>query len=322
MAAGLPVQSWSRALVGGGASGWTDAPASDRRGRAAAWIGLAALAVMTGVAATRDVGDSPAPSRDGTPWHRAAALGRDVMIGAYGGASYTHPGTLTIRNPGRTDLSVQGVRWDGQPFKSPIYYGLRTVAWPADARFGTMLDFTHAKAIARLADTAGFSGTLNGQTVPPKAPVGDVFRHLEFSHGHNIVTINGLVGLGAMISRLRPYAGIGAGVTLPHTEIGYTKENGRTYEYQYAGVVGQALAGIEVRLGAASLFFEYKFTYAPYSVPLSGVVNGWLLFTDVWRQFRAWSRGEAPPGGTLATTLVTHHGIAGLLVRVNRLPIP
>ena len=298
------------------------APA-DWRDRISAAAGLAALAGIMAAAAieSREQTHATVPASPAA-WSRAGILGGDVMLGAYGGASYTHPSTIEIRNPGRTALTVQGFGWDGQPFKSPIYYGLRTVAWPHGARFGAMLDFTHAKAIARAGDVATFTGTLNGQALPPKAPIGDVFRHLEFSHGHNIVTVNGLIGLGTALPRLRPYTGIGAGVSLPHTEIGLRAQNGRTYEYQYAGVVGQVLAGLEVRLGTASVFFEYKFSIAPYEVPLSGVVNGWLLLTDVWRQLRAWAAGEAPPGGTLRTTLATHHAIAGALVRVNRLPSP
>ncbi len=126
----------------------------------------------------------------------------------------------------------------------------------------------------------------------------------------------GLMRLAPWWARIRPYAGIGAGVSLPHTEIGLAAQKGvRTYEYQFAGFVGQALAGVELQLGRSSVFVEYKFTYAPYDVPLSQEPHGWLLVTDLWRQFSAWWRGEAPPGGRLRTTLITHHGIAGVLVK-------
>src|SRR5262249_13431635 len=106
-------------------------------------------------------------------------------------------------------------------------------------------------------------------------------------------------------------------VSLPHTEIGFKNENQRTYEYQFAGFAGQFLVGVQIPLGRVSAFVEYKFTYAPYSVPLSHEPYGWLLVTDIWRQFRAWYNGEAPPGGVLSTTLATHHGISGLLVRTS-----
>ena len=80
----------------------------------------------------------------------------------------------------------------------------------------------------------------------------------------------------------------------------------------------QALAGVNVVLTRHwGLMFEYKFTYAPYDVPLSGVVNGGWFFTDIWRQLRAYLSSEAPPGGRLRTTLQSHHAIAGILVRAR-----
>lgn len=244
----------------------------------------------------------------------AAAATRETLIGGYLGVTHTHPSTVTIRNSGRTDMTVSGFEWEAKPFKSPIYYGLRATHWPAEARFGRMLDFTHSKAIARFDDVATFTGTHEGKQLPSRAKVGEVFKHLEFSHGHNMLTLNGLARLGSF--RLQPYVGAGAGISLPHTEIGFRSEPGRTYEYQYAGLVGQVLAGLELRVGGARVFVEYKLSYAPYDVPLSGVVHGSFLFTDLWRQFRAWVSGVTPPGGRLTTPLLSHHAIGGAMVRV------
>lgn len=240
---------------------------------------------------------------------------REIMAGGYLGVTYTHPSTVTIKNPGRTDLQVGDVDWIGMPFKSPIYYGLRARRWAAGSSLGTMLDFTHAKAIAPFSDDVTFSGTHEGKPLPPKAKVGDVFKHFEFSHGHNMVTLNALARIGSF--RVQPYVGAGAGVSLPHTEIAFRNESGRTYEYQFAGLTGQVLAGLEVRFGSTSVFVEYKLSYSPYDVPLSGVVNGWLLVTDVWGQLRAWISGIKPPGGRLTTPLLTHHAIGGAMVRVT-----
>lgn len=247
------------------------------------------------------------------------ALGtRETLAGGYLGITYTQPSSVTIKNLGnnlgRTDLTVGGVDWIGMPFKSPIYYGARVTNWPGLARFGTMLDFTHAKAIAPFDDDVTLTGTHEGKPLPGQAKVGEVFKHFEFSHGHNMLTVNALTRLGFF--RVQPYVGAGAGISLPHTEIAFRTENGRTYEYQYAGLTGQALAGLEVRLGRASVFLEYKLSYSPYDVPLSGVVNGSWLFLDVWRQLRAWMTREAPPGGRLTTPLLTHHAIGGTMVRV------
>jgi hypothetical protein len=296
---------------------WTDGVAC-AAGVVALWLfAWPAIAPETTVATegpTDEVAAGPSAASDGIGSLR---LGREVQLGAYSGVAYTLPSEVTIQNPGKTDLKVNDVNWMGRPFKSPIYYGARALAWGPSARFGAMIDFTHAKAMARLEDEAAFSGTRNGQPVAPKAKVGDVFRHLEFSHGHNLVTLNGLARLGTFLGRLRPYFGVGGGVALPHTEVGFTGEKERTYEYQYAGLAWQALTGIEVRLGRISLFFEYKFTFAPYAVPLSQTMNGRLLVTDIWRQLQAWIAGNPPPGGTLRTTLATHHAISGVLVRVS-----
>ncbi len=285
-------------------------------------IGIVALTAM----AVASAWEAPMPATSEPAGHTAArATGpstatmplpkREVFTGGYLGTTYTYPSTVTIRNPGRTDMTVSGFEWEAKPFKSPLYYGLRVTQWPATSRVGTMLDFTHSKAIARFDDTATFTGTLEGKPLPARAKVGDVFKHLEFSHGHNMLTLNALTRLGSF--RLQPYVGAGAGISLPHTEIGYRAESGRTYEYQFAGFVGQALAGLEVRIGNARVFVEYKLTYAPYDVPLSGVVNGWLLFTDLWRQTKAWAMGEAPPGGRLTTPLLSHHAIGGAMVHVT-----
>jgi hypothetical protein len=239
---------------------------------------------------------------------------REYLVGGYGGVSLTLPSTVEIENPGRTDMTIRDFSWIGRPFKSPIYYGLRSQRWTSGSPFGGMIDFTHAKAIASQDDVATLTGVRNGESLPPKARVGDIFRHFEFSHGHNIVTLNGMIRMPALSLPIRPYFGLGAGVSLPHTEIGFQKENQRTYEYQFAGFAGQFLVGLQVPLGRLSVFAEYKFTYAPYSVPLTNDPHPWLLVTDVWRQLVAMYKEEAPPGGVLSTTLMTHHGISGILV--------
>lgn len=299
--------------------------------QAASLAGLLALVIVASIWGVTQDSDqslmaaglsSSTPSDNSRSGLDTSALSGAVMAGGYAGISKAARSTVEIKNPGRTDMTVKDFDWNGRPFKLPPYYGLRAVAWPAGSRFGAMVDFTHDKTIANFDSEASFTGMQDGKPLAPKAKVGDVFKHLEFSHGHNMLTLNGLARIGTFASSLSPYAGIGAGVSLPHTEIGFRNEDGRTYEYQYAGLVGQALAGIEVKLGRASIFIEYKFTYAPYDVPLSGVVNGSWLFIDLWRQLQAYLAGKAPPGGRLRTTLQSHHAIAGVLVRAGRRPSP
>ena len=252
----------------------------------------------------------------------AGSATRDIVAGAYGGVTYTHPSTVAITKPGSTDMTVKDFNWIGRPFNAPVYYGIRVQRWQPIGGFGSMIDFTHAKAIAVASDEAAFAGTRDGKPVEPKAPVGKVFRHLEFSHGHNMLTLNGLFrwpSLGALSGPLRPYVGLGGGITLPHTEIGFADKNTRTYEYQFAGFVAQILGGVEINFGRTSMFVEYKFSYSPYEVPLSEEPRGFILFTDLWRQFKAWATGEAPTGGRLSTNLATQHANVGVLSRIGAL---
>lgn len=236
----------------------------------------------------------------------------ETMVAGYFGAPYTYPSDIRIDNPAaKTDVTLKHAGWDAKPFKSPIYYGLRVARWGALSRTGVMVDFTHSKTITRPDEEVDLQGVINGAPAPAKAKIGAMFKHLEFSHGHNMVTLNGLLRLASLTPRLSPYVGAGAGVSLPHTEVQMTDEEKRTYEYQYAGPVAQALAGIEVRLGSTSLFFEYKFSFAAQSAPLSRYETGTLL-TDIWRQYGDWAAGKVPAGGHISTHLSSHNVIGGV----------
>lgn len=245
---------------------------------------------------------------------------RETMIGAYIGAPYTYASGVHVQNPGKNDFTVRDVTWDGKPFEDPIYYGARVAHWLGGGPFGAMIDFTHSKTIARLADEKEFTGVLRGATAPARSVLEKIFYKLEFSHGHNMLTMNGLMRLPGLGARFAPYAGLGGGVSLPHTEVHIAKENARTYEYQYAGLVGQALVGLEIRLPRFSVFVEYKFSLAPYAVPLSHRDSRATLFEDVWTQWRSWLAGERPPGGVLTTRLTSHQVISGIGVRIGRAP--
>ncbi len=298
------------------ASGWDGADSNTpglRQGIVSAF-GLVAVGILVLPMAMPDRDDA-GPAAQAS---QAAHAERAFMIGGYGGISATQPSAVTIKNGQKTDMTIKDFSWIGRPFKAPVYYGVRIVNWGPHTAIGTMLDFTHAKAIANKNDVATFLGQHNGKALPSKAKISDVFRHLEFSHGHNMLTLNGLLRIMPFLGKVRPYIGAGAGVSLPHTEIGFRGSKKRTYEYQFAGFVGQVLTGVEIPIGRTSLFVEYKFTYAPYTVPLSHEPYGWLLVTDLWRQFSAWWRAETPPGGVLKTTLASHHGIGGVLIRIGR----
>jgi lipid A oxidase len=276
-------------------------------------VGNAAIEDETAIAA--DPAGSKATSKEASRDPSRVAPRAEWMIAAYGGVPHTYPSDVKFTKPGVNDFTVKDVEWQGMPFINPIYYGVRVMRWFGDGRTGSMLDFTHSKAISDRQQEVRFEGTLNGQPAPEKELVGNVFRKLEASHGHNMLTLNGMLRLPSFSFRLSPYVGLGAGVSLPHSEVHLATDPSRTYEYQMAGPVGQALVGLEFRLAKMSYFLEYKFTLADYRMPLTGR-DGDILFTDVWQQLREWWNGVAPRDGWAETRYTSHQLIGGIGVRV------
>jgi lipid A oxidase len=240
---------------------------------------------------------------------------KETMVGAFGGAPYTYPSPVHIHKTGAEDFTIDPVHWKGDPFHNPIYYGARVIRWLTGGRAGVMLDFIHSKAMAELDKQASFSGQIDGKPLPAEAKIKDIVKKLEFSHGHNMLLLTGLMRLPGIGARLSPYVGAGVGALLPHAEVGLTAPgHPRTYEYNYAGPAGQALAGLEVRLARMSLFIEYKYTYGKYDAPLSQVDGSWLG-ADLWRELQRWMKGEEPPGGHINTDIISHQVVGGLAVR-------
>ena len=287
-------------------------PDADRLG---ALAGVLALGLWAGVM----MSDTANRGERATGLARTSADGSEIaaapewMTGPYFGMPYTHPSDMRFLKEGKTDLTVHDINWDGKPFKSPIYYGVRSVRWSGP--HGAMVDFTHSKTISQPGQTVRFSGTRDGKPAPGPATIGDTFKHLEFSHGHNTLTLNGLMRLGRLGPSLSPYVGGGFGVALPHTEIQFKDEAKRTYEYQYAGPAGQAVAGIEIRLPRVTLFVEYKFTLARMSAPLTGIDSRGWGYGDVPAQLMRWLRGEKPEQGVATTTLASHQVVGGFGIR-------
>lgn len=247
---------------------------------------------------------------------KSSAPTAEYMIAAYSGVPYNYDSSVTLKKNGTHDFTVEPVEWRSEPFIDPIYYGIRVVRWFGEGRTGTMLDFTHSKAIAELKNDGHFKGIVDGAQAPETAKLGDVFKRLEFSHGHNMLTLNGLLRLADLHPRLSPYIGLGAGVNLPHTEIQLQSDPSRTYEYQMTGPALQGLVGLEFRLPRMSYFIEYKFTFASYDAPLTGLDGTKIgLFADLYRQAARWFSGEAASQGNLTTQLNSHQVVGGLGVR-------
>ncbi len=274
---------------------------------------IAAMGLLVVAAALPNDRDGLPAASTSAPASTALSPGRETDFGAYLGAPYHYPSDFHLTKPGVTDLTIKNVEWYTHPFENPLYYGVRIQRWLDGGRFGGMLDFTHSKAYAPFNQEKPFEGTINGKPAPATGKPGDYFDKLEWTHGHNMLTLNGLVRLPSL-GIISPYAGVGAGISLPHAEIHLKTDPSRTYEYQYTGPVGQALFGLEFRLRTGSVFVEYKFTLADYLGPLTGR-DGAILPIDLWRQFSRWWKGEEPPYGWAGARLTSHQVIGGFLVR-------
>jgi opacity protein-like surface antigen len=275
---------------------------------------VAAMGMLVAAAALpNDRDTSPAAASTNPPASTARAPGREADFGAYLGAPYHYPSDFHLVKPGVNDFTIKNVNWFTKPFENPLYYGVRYQRWLEGGLFGSMLDFTHSKAYAPMQEDKTFEGTLDGKPAPATAKVHDYFDKLEYSHGHNMLTLNGLVRLPSL-GIVSPYAGIGAGLSFPHAEIHFRKDPSRTYEYQFTGPCAQALFGLEFRLRTGSIFVEYKFTFADYWGPLTGRDGTWFPI-DMWRQFSRWWTGAPTRDGWAGTRLASHQVIGGFLMR-------
>lgn len=240
--------------------------------------------------------------------------GGEAFVGAYAGSPYTYASDVRFTKPG-TDMTVRGIDWEGKPFDNPIYYGARIARWLPASALGGMIDFTHSKAYAPLeTQTAQMTGTRDGKPADAVVKLDSLFHKLEFTHGHNMLTLNALLRLPFRTAFLSPYVGIGGGASLPHTEVQF-KGGARTYEYQYTGPALQFVAGLELRVPRLSYFMEYKFSFADYRAPLQNRDGGWIVF-DLMNQFSRWWSGRPPEGGWAETTLVSHQLIGGMGYRM------
>jgi lipid A oxidase len=274
---------------------------------------IGCMGLLVAAAALPEKDRAPAAVQSTAEPTSTFAPGRESTFGAYLGAPYHYPSDFHWKKAGQHDLTIKDINWFTKPFDNPLYYGARIQKWAEGGRFGTMIDFTHSKAYAPFKEEKTFKGTLDGKTVPEKARVDQFFDKLEFSHGHNMLTLNGLMRFSSF-GAFSPYAGIGAGISLPHSELHLLTDPARTYEYQYTGLNGQALFGIEFRTKTGAVFLEYKFTLADYTSPITHTDGNWLPL-DMWRQFSRWWSGAEPPGGWASTRLTSHQVIGGFNVR-------
>jgi len=133
--------------------------------------------------------------------------------------------------------------WEGRSFSMPPYWGLRATWW-SNNNLGWGLEFSHAKAYAD-DETLATTG----------------FEHFEFSDGHNLLTLNLLRRWPDALGSFTPYAGLGAGIAIPHVEL--TDEGTHTFGYQVTGPAVTWVAGLSRPISAHwALFVEYKGSYS------------------------------------------------------------
>ncbi len=204
-----------------------------------------------------------------------AAQAGELEISAYGGGNSTQDseGTLSNGSMSRTDT----ITWDGKSFDPPIYYGVRVTYWPeAMPDWGVALDLTHAKSYADI----------------PGSGVDGTYDRLEFTDGLNLLTLNGLrrfqVG-----GKTDLYAGVGAGLTIPHVEVTTTPASltgpSSTFGYQVTGWTAQAMVGLSYEVvDNLKVFGEYRIAYSSNEATLDG------------------------GAGTFSSDMTTHHAAIGL----------
>lgn len=208
----------------------------------------------------------------------------ESLISVTTGSAWTHSSDVRYIEPGGTDLRFHEVEWDTKPFELPPYYGIRFTHWPDRyPNWGAAFDFTHAKMIADRDRIVAVSGNRHGNAISDAALLSETFDELEFSDGHNLVTLNLMHRwrLSPSIGQLtlddtQLFVGGGAGVAIPHVEVGTA--DSLTREFQIAGPALQLAAGANLRLTDRwRLIAEYRLTYADIDAELS---SGGRLTTD------------------------------------------
>lgn len=181
----------------------------------------------------------------------AAPAVAEIEIDMYLGGEQPNSSNISGSHPaiGGFDTSID---WDGKSDVMPPYYGARAVYWRPD-NIGFGLEFSHNKAYAPDAQMAA-----NG------------FDRLEFTDGHNLITLNVMKRWPGQWDRWTPFIGAGIGVAVPHVDIQPTG-GPHTLGYQMTGPALRLLAGARYQINDHwSVFGEYQFTWSDNDVDLDG----------------------------------------------------
>src|SRR5207302_3624173 len=112
------------------------------------------------------------------------------VAGAYLGGAHTQNSDLLLRQPSLgTDLRFHNVRYSGNSFQGPLYYGAHG-GYFFGRHWGIESEFTHLKVFAKVQERASVSGTLNGALVNTVQPADLLVQRFSISHGVNLLMAN------------------------------------------------------------------------------------------------------------------------------------
>ena len=243
------------------------------------------------------------------------------VVSVYGGAAATAKTAVTLSQPVATELTYRQVRWAGRSFETPPYYGLRFAYWfRRSPGWGLVVDYSHPKMIAVRNGSVEVRGRRNGVPLDSAETLSETFDQLEFSHGHNLLTLGAQYRWfsgdqnGRPARRARPYAGVGLGVAVPHVVVRTT--GSQTSEYQVAGPAVQAQAGVDVQLTARlSLLLEGKLAFADIDADLAGggrvEVAPWTGQLALGLSFSLWPRNSRSATNLLQKSVPELHRCGG-----------
>lgn len=184
---------------------------------------------------------------------------QSIEISIYGGLQSSPHSRITGKHSTGGAQYNHLVGWEGKSFDAPIYYGIRTTFWRSD-KFSYGAEFTHTKAYA-----------------PAKALQSAGFDRLEFTDGHNIITLN--INKRWELGEFSTYSLVGLGIAIPHVDA-LPSGGMHTFEYQYSGPAVRGAVGLSRKLNDKfSIFTEYQFTASDnkFSLRNGGSLNTKLL---------------------------------------------
>src|SRR5438477_8739917 len=112
------------------------------------------------------------------------------VAGAYIGGAHTQNSDLLLRQPSLgTELRFHNVRYSGNSFQGPLYYGAHG-GYFFGRHWGIESEFTHLKVFTKVQEPAPVSGTLNGALVNAVQPADLLVQRFSISHGVNLLMAN------------------------------------------------------------------------------------------------------------------------------------